>query len=185
MAPGGPSPRSGSSDTPFGSDGSQGAFGKGAQLTIPQRSDVAVQAVGTVDPQTFESPIEPERHDGNGLVAVAAKAGPGGPVLKGGDPCDYDRLKYTWLRGVVDFDERDKSWHIIYCRRPDSHDRYGGALRLIDNPKLATLHSGDVVYVEGRIDTHRLDSHGKPQYLIEGDQIARIAPGSATQSMGN
>jgi hypothetical protein len=185
MAPAGPSPRPDASNSPFGSDGAQGTFEKGAQLTIPQRPDVPVQAVTTVDPQTFESPIERERHDGDGLVALAAKTGPAGPVLKGNDPCDYDRIKYSWLRGIVDFNPRDKSWHIIYSQHPDPHDRYGGAIRLIDCPKLSTLHSGDVVYVEGRIDTHHLDSRGKAQYLIEGDQIARVSPGPAMQSMGN
>jgi hypothetical protein len=184
MAPAGPS-RPDSSNSPFGAPGSPGTFEKGAQLTIPQRPDVPVQAVATVDPQTFESPIENERHDSDGLVAVSAKAGPGGPVIKGSDPCDYDRVSYSWLRGIVDFNPRDKSWHIIYSQHPDRHDRYGGAIRLIDCPKLRTLHSGDLVFIEGRVDTQQRDSHGKAQYRIEGDQIARIGPGPAMQSMGN
>jgi hypothetical protein len=141
--------------------------------------------VATVDPESFETPVERQRNEGSGLVEVAAKTGPGGPILKGNDPCDYDRDKYSWLRGIVDFNAKDKSWHIIYSRHPDSHDRYGGDFRLIDSPKLRTLQSGDVVWIEGRIDNHRLDPRGKPQYLIEGDQITRIAAGPATQSMGN
>ncbi len=185
MAPGGPSPGANSTNSPFGSDGSQGTFEKGAQLTIPQRLDGPVQAVATVDPQTFESPIENERHGRDGLVAVSAKANSTGPVIKGSDPCDYDHVSYSWLRGIVDFDSRDNSWHIIYSQHPDLHDHYGGVIRLIGSPKLSTLHSGDVVYVEGRIDTHQLDSRGKPQYRIEGGQLARIGPGPAIQSMGN
>jgi hypothetical protein len=188
MAPAGPSGRlsepNSSNLTPFGSDGSKETF-KGTQLTIPQRPDVPGQAVATVDPQSFESPIEGERHSRDDLITVSAKASPGGPVLKGADPCDYDRVKYTWLRGVVDFEQRDKSWHIIYSRHPDPHDRYGGAIGLVGSRKLDTLHSGDVVYVEGHVDSHQLDSRGKPQYLIEGDQITPAMPGLATQSMGN
>jgi hypothetical protein len=198
LGPTGTAPRPDSQNSPFGSDGSQSTFDKGAQLTIPQRPNEPVPAVATVDPESFESPVEPRRNEGSGLVEVAAKrsegpglvevaakTGPGGPVLKGNDPCDYDRDKYSWLRGIVDFNPKDKSWHITYSRRPDSHDRYGGDFRLIDSPKLRSLQSGDVVWIEGRIDKNRLDPRGKPQYLIEGDQITRIAPGPATQSMGN
>jgi hypothetical protein len=141
--------------------------------------------VATVDPESFESPVEHERHEGGGVVEVAAKSGPGGPILKGNDPCGYDRDKYSWLRGIVDFNPKDKSWHITYSRRPDSHDRYGGDFCLVDHPKLRTLQSGDVVWIEGRIDRSHLDSRGKPQYLIEGDQITPITQGPAMQSMGN
>jgi hypothetical protein len=185
MAPAGPAPQPNPTNAPFGSDGSAGTFEKGAQLTIPQRPDVPVQAVATVDPQSFESPIESERRDRDGLIAVSAKAGPAGAIFKGTDPCDYDRDKYTWLRGIVDFEKRDNSWHIIYSRHPDRHDLYGGAIGLVGSHKLETLHNGDVVYIEGRVDSSRLDSRGKPQYVIEGDQITHVAPGGGTQSMGN
>jgi hypothetical protein len=188
LDPARPDPRPSSSNTnrPFGGDGSQETFGKGAQITIPQRTEVAVQSVGTVDPQTFESPIENERHDRDRLIPVTAKTGTDGRVIHGNDPCAYDRDKYSWLRGIVEFDSHDKAWHIMYSQRPDPHDRYGGDIRLIDHRKLSTFRSGDVVYVEGRIDTHHVDSRGKPQYRIEGDQIERIVPGRpAMQSMGN
>lgn len=185
MAPAGPSPRPTSSNTsPFGSDGSQGTFEKGAQITVPQRLDGPSHAVATVDPQSFESPIESQRRDRDGLVTVAGRSG-SGAVMNGSDECDYDRTGYTWLRGKVDFDTHDHSWHIIYSRHPEPRDHYGGAFRLLDSPKLATLHDGDVVYIEGRVDTMHVDSRGKAQYRIEGDQITRIARGSATQSMGN
>jgi hypothetical protein len=184
MAPAGPAPRPNQSNSPFGGDGSAGTFEKGAQLTIPQRLDGPSHAVATVDPQTFESPIEGPRRERDGLVAVAGRSGPG-PVIDGSDPCDYDRTGYAWLQGFVDFDTHDRSWHIIYSRHPDRHDHYGGAFRLVDCPKLATLHDGDVVRIEGRVDTMHVDSRGKAQYRIEGDQITRIARGSATQSMGN
>jgi hypothetical protein len=173
-----------SNSAPFGSDGSQGTFGKGAQIIIPQRTEIA-QSVGTVDPQTFENPVEGTRHDREGLVTVSAKAAPSGTIIKGSDPCAYDRTSYSWLRGFVDYDTRDKSWHIIYSQHPDRHDRYGGAIRLVDHPKLATLRSGDVVYVEGRIDEDHLDARRKPQYRIKGDHIEPLPVGAATQSMGN
>jgi len=180
------SARPNSANTPFGSDGSKSSFGEGAQITIPQRNEMAAHAVGTVDPQTFERPIENERHDREELVTVSARADLSGQSLKGTGPYDYDRVGYTWLRGTVDFDQRDRSWHIIYSQHPDPRDRFGGAIRLIDHPKLGTrIRHGDVVYVEGRIDARRLDSRGKPQYRIEADQITRIGLGGSIQSMGN
>jgi hypothetical protein len=186
LDPARPDPRPSSSNTnrPFGGDGSQETFGKGAQITIPQRTEVAVQSVGTVDPQTFESPIENERHDRDGLIPVVANSGRDGRVTKGNDPCNYDRDKYRWLQGIVEFDLRDKSWHIMYSQSPDPHDKNGGDIRLIDHRKLSTLRNGDVVRVEGRIDTHHLDSRGKAQYRI--DQLECITPvRPAMQSVGN
>ena len=118
-------------------------------------------------------------------MTVAARGIPDGRAFDRNNPCDYDRESYTWLRGIVDFDSRDQSWHIIYSQHPDRRDLYGGAIRLIGSPKLGTLHNGDVVYVEGHIDTHHVDSRGKAQYRIDGDQISRLAPGGAIQSMGN
>jgi hypothetical protein len=186
MAPAGPTQRPSSSNVPFGApEGTAEPFGKGAQLTIPQRPNVAVDAVATVDPQSFESPIEGERPAKDGLITVSAKAGPGGPIPKGTNPYSYDRAKYRWLQGKVDFEPRDRSWHIIYSDRPDPHDRHGGDIGLVGSGKLNTLHNGDFVYVEGRVDPQQLDSRGKPLYVIDGDQITRVPPGAATQSMGN
>jgi hypothetical protein len=183
LGPSGQNP--GPANTPFGSDGTKGSFGEGAQLTIPQRTEVAVHAVGTVDPQTFENPIDRDRSDRAGLVAVSARGGEDRRRFDASNPCDYDRASYSWLRGIVDFDSRDKSWHIIYSQKPDRQDRYGGAIRLVDHPKLGGLRSGDIVYVEGHIDTHHLDTRGKPQYRIAGDHIEPLTPGAPIQSMGN
>lgn len=186
MLPAGPSPRPNSSNAPFGGpEGGPAPFEKSSQLTIPQRPNVAVDAVATVDPQSFQSPVESERPVRDGLITVSAKASPGGPIPKGTNPYDYDRTRFTWLQGKVDFEPRDKSWHIIYSQRPDPQDHYGGDIGLVGSRKLSTLHNGDIVYVEGRVDPQQLDSHGKPQYKIDGDQITRVTPGAATQSMGN
>lgn len=77
------------------------------------------------------------------------------------------RNDYGWLRGVVDFDETDKSWHIIYNMTPDSSDAYGGGLTLIGHPDLKYLKTNDVVLVRGQIDTTSLDHFGKPSYRIK------------------
>ncbi len=82
-------------------------------------------------------------------------------------PFGYDRQAYTWLRGVVDYDENEGAWHLMYSLKPSPDDPYGGDLTLADHPDLAKLKDGDVVLVEGRLDPHLLDSLGKPRYRIE------------------
>ena len=83
------------------------------------------------------------------------------------NPYDHDRKNYQWLRGKVDFDEQDQTWHIIYNLTPDQKDRFGGSVALIDHPGFNNLQNDDVVYLEGRIDTGSLDRSGKAKYRIE------------------
>ncbi len=90
------------------------------------------------------------------------------------NPYAYESKKYGWLRGVVDFNEQDKSWHIIYSLNPDSGDSYGGDLTLIDHPNLKFLKTDDVVLVYGRIDTTVPDRFGKPSYRVK--KIDRLIP---------
>ena len=82
-------------------------------------------------------------------------------------PYDYDRKNYQWLRGKVDFDENDQSWHIIYSLKPDQTDRFGGSITLIDHPDLNKLQNDDVVLLEGKVDSDSPDRSGKVKYRIE------------------
>jgi len=90
------------------------------------------------------------------------------------NPYDHDRKDYRWLRGVVDFDAKDKSWYIIYDTAPDRGDKYGGGFTLAGKDRFATLHDRDVVLVEGQIDFDRRDRSGKPVYRV--DRLHRLAP---------
>lgn len=90
------------------------------------------------------------------------------------NPYDYDPVSYSSLRGVVDFDEADKSWHIIYNVTPNEKDKLGGGVRLLPHPALKTLHNGDVVLIEGKVDYANRDRGGKPQYQIS--HLARLTP---------
>lgn len=168
--------------SPFGSDGKE-SFDKGAGMQVPKGGDVGPQPVAAAGPESFENPLEPAGKLDSGVVAVAAKTVDAKTRADSPNRYDYDRGSYSYLRGVVDFDPGDKSWHIIYNPKPDSKDKYGGAFQLIDNPKLNTLHDGDVVFIQGRVNLHQVDSHGKPKYEV-GDELARITF-RGTQSVGN
>lgn len=81
------------------------------------------------------------------------------------NPYRYDSKAYTWLQGVVDYDAESKTWHIVYDLNPN--DRYGGGIVLVDDPELKRIRSGDVVLIEGRVDSTATDEFGKPRYRIE------------------
>jgi hypothetical protein len=83
------------------------------------------------------------------------------------NPYGYDAVGYRWLRGLVDFDEQQKAWVLIYNPSPGPRDLYKGQITLIDNGQLRNLKNNDVVLVEGQIDSTSRDADtGKPQYRI-------------------
>jgi len=92
------------------------------------------------------------------------------------NPYAYDEKQYRWLRGTVEYDEFDKSWHLMYSEVPD--DDYGGDFTLVDDAKLDVLRNNDVVFVTGRIDRSVTDRLGKPCYRISGrcDRLKPIGP---------
>jgi hypothetical protein len=83
------------------------------------------------------------------------------------NPYRYDSNAYTWLQGVVDYDPETKTWHILYNLKPDFKDRYSGGITLIDDPALKKIRDGDVLLIEGRVDSSVTDEFGKPCYRIE------------------
>jgi len=99
------------------------------------------------------------------------------------NPYAHDRKSYHWLRGIVDFDARDKSWYIIYDKAPDRGDKYGGGFTLAGNNRFAKLHDRDVVLVEGHIDFDHRDRAGKPVYRV--DRLHRLAPRTKVSRAGD
>jgi hypothetical protein len=152
-------------------------------MPIPKRSEGGPQSVASAAADSFEAPLERDGKLDSGVVAVAAKTADGKRPSDSASRYDYDRTSYTYLRGVLDFNSSDNTWHIIYSPKPEARDKYGGAFQLVDNPKLNRLHDGDVVYIQGRVNTQQLDSRGKPKYEI-GDEVARISF-RGSQSVGN
>jgi hypothetical protein len=174
-------PPSDSSQSPFGSEDKQ-PFDKGTQMDVPPRSG-GPQSVASREPEPFEAPLDRSGKIDTGVVEVAAKTVDAKTRVGSPNRYDYDRTSYSYLRGVVDFNPRDKTWHIIYSPNPDRTDKFGGAFELIASPKLRLLHDGDVVFIQGRVHPKIVDTRGKPKYEV-GEEVARISnPGM--QSVGN
>lgn len=88
------------------------------------------------------------------------------------DGFGYEHGQYQWLRGVVDFDPVQKTWHIIYGLTPNSADKYGGSLTLADNGQLTEFQDNDVVLVEGTPDPQAgQDVLGKPYYRVSRAEL--------------
>jgi hypothetical protein len=80
---------------------------------------------------------------------------------------------YEWLQGVVSFEPQDGVWSIIYSDDPSSDDQLAGHVSFAPSPYLDQLQEGDVVKVEGQVDSLVRDSLGKPVYLIS--TLTRLA----------
>jgi hypothetical protein len=83
----------------------------------------------------------------------------------------YDPSGHAWLQGVVSFDPQDRTWGIVYSVNPDTQDPYAGYLTLAHDPRLSTLHDGDVVRLDGQVDPVARDQFGRATYLV-----SRITP---------
>ncbi len=153
--------------TPFGqagdaSGGSSGAPAQPAQLEAepdpffepPQQlKSSAVSGASPIQTVSYEAP-------------QTTKLNPYGRDTKHANP--------TWLRGVVDYDQKQRSWSILYSANPDSRDSNGGVLTLANHPNLAKCRLGEVVLAEGAIDASQQDARGKPIYVL--DNITPLQP---------
>lgn len=123
-------------------------------------------------PQLFPAmtvAYEPTTHNDASLSITAHHAER--PVTDADPAFDHDREEFTWLRGVVSFDETDSSWNIVYSDAPESNDPYAGFLTLLDHPDFESLQDGAEVMVYGAVDPVLTDSTGRPQYVV-----TRIVP---------
>tara|TARA_R100001132_G_C3275549_1_gene98867 strand:+ start:15550 stop:16803 length:1254 start_codon:yes stop_codon:yes gene_type:complete len=99
---------------------------------------------------------------------------PVGSSQQSPSPFNYDKQNYRWLRGIIEFDEQEKSWNITYNATPDKSDKFGGNIVLVDQGKLNRFTNGDVVLLDGAIDGSKQDRMGKPCYRISKAQ--RLVP---------
>lgn len=81
---------------------------------------------------------------------------------------------HAWFRGLVDFDEQENTWYLIYNPEPNPKDPQGGTITLIEHPHLRLLTGDDVVLVEGQFDASDLDQHGQPKYRLS--TVRRLIP---------
>ncbi|MES2792887.1 MAG: hypothetical protein V4719_24960 [Planctomycetota bacterium] len=70
----------------------------------------------------------------------------------------------AWFRGLIDFDEQENLWYLIYNPEPDAKDPQGGMVTLVEHPHLNLMQGDDVVLVEGSFDPTELDRNGRPKY---------------------
>ena len=120
--------------------------------------------------EAFAKPIQ--------VRSASASITHGGPAMRNAsarpNPYKHDTGKYTWLRGVVGYDDQEGVWHVQYSDSPQQGDIYGGSLTMVPDGSLDKLIPDDVVYVEGRIDGNQRDRYGKPMYHVT--KIERLIP---------
>jgi|GEM_PF-617986 len=149
--------------TPFGESSSTGGVGTGSDIQ---------PANGTKEEDPFfEMPTQPRPLGASATSGASpiqrvsyeepqpAKLNPFGRDTKHANP--------TWLRGVIDYDPKQKTWSILYSSNPDSRDSNGGCITLANHPGLAKCRLGEVVLAEGAIDATQTDARGKPLYVLD------------------
>lgn len=80
----------------------------------------------------------------------------------------------AWFRGLVDFDEQENAWYLIYNPEPDASDKQGGTITLVEHPHLKLFKGDDVVLVEGDFDPTVTDRNGNAKY--RATFIRRLIP---------
>ncbi len=153
--------------TPFNQTGNS----SGGSIGVPEQP---AQLTTEPDP-FFEPPQQLKSSTTSGASKIqtvsyeppqATKLNPYGRDTKHANP--------TWLRGVVDYDQKQRTWSILYSTTPDSRDSNGGVLTLANHPNLAKCRLGEVVLAEGAIDASQTDARGKPIYVL--DNITPLQP---------
>lgn len=101
------------------------------------------------------------------------------PVVNRQNPYGYDGSSYSWLRGIVDFDDVSQTWSIIYNLTPEPRDQFGGSFVFAPHESQKNLKSGSLVLVKGRADPGRTDNRGKPLYEVA--QLVVLSPPTGIQ----
>jgi hypothetical protein len=151
--------------TPFNSDGASFQPDNSAESVsrVQFKPETVTRELQLTAHQT--APAEPATV--STATAEATPSLPAEPAPKRPNPYGYDAVGYAWLRGVVDFDESQKAWVLIYNPAPSERDLYKGHITLIDNGELKKLQNNQVVLVEGQVDATLCDmATGKPQYRV-------------------
>lgn len=93
------------------------------------------------------------------------------PVSATSDRFGYDSEGYSWLKGIIEFDSKNKVWHLTYSQAPNDNDQFGGEVTLKNPQHFKTLRSGQAVSVAGQFDPNQRDRLGKPVY-----EVSEIVP---------
>lgn len=128
-------------------------------------------------PQSFQSTptasVQPAGLVGNDPFSQPNRIPPNADALPSptdarltSQPYAYDGSAYSWLKGIVDYDEESQSWAIIYSLTPEASDRFGGMFYLGASEQLKTLQHGDLVLLYGQPDPLARDPRGLPVYRV-------------------
>lgn len=127
--------------------------------------------VADTDPP-FESPVrQASGSDTNGadvqLANQQAEAVPVSFKTYANDP------KFAWVQGIVEYDDQNSLWVVMYSDRPRPTDPYGGELTLADDPELSRLRSGEVYRIYGSLDQTERDARGRPLFQMTKAELRR------------
>lgn len=157
-------PTSGTSQDELSSPFEQTGNSNGGSIGAPAQP---AQLPADADP-FFEMPQQQKSSSTSGTSVIqtvsyeqpqAAKLNPFGRDTKHANP--------TWLRGVIEYDQKQRTWSILYSSNPDPRDLNGGMLTLASHPNLAKCRNGEVVLAEGAIDASQTDARGKSIYVLD------------------
>jgi len=161
---GGVSPGDSSSDPMFDDD---------ARVTpFRQRDDTSSnfgvddQRTGSLDIRSNSPDVRSDEHPVQAGSTVAGRPFSAGARQAGHEPYDYDHADYRWLRGVAHYDQQHQTWHVMYSRRPDGDDHFGGDIGLSRNASLNGLKNNQLVYVEGHVNPDDRDFRNKPRFDV-------------------
>jgi hypothetical protein len=74
---------------------------------------------------------------------------------------------FTWLRGVLRFDDASGAWLMIYSDNPAPEDEHGGKLLVADSPLLQQFKPQSVVLLRGGIDQTQSAAAGRAIFRAE------------------
>jgi hypothetical protein len=135
---------------------------------LDEQGSLPNQQIPTTEPFEQPVPFQPASFTQE-VAAGEPEASPERP-----NPYAHDAQKFSWFRGVADYDEQAQAWYVVYNPEAASSDPYGGSITLAANPKLNVLHRNDVVLVKGKMSEEKLDRFGKPVFQI--DVAHRLVP---------
>lgn len=182
------SPGTGSGVNPaptFRPDGNAPAYPGGVDKPVPRpdASDFGTDPNRTPQDNGFNTPFQPQGSLPMGSPTVAAGPLPGNPAalpmpmptsveqvrgqVTDGVEYGYDTTGYRWLKGLLTYDDIDKTWSIIYSLSPSATDRFGGEFTLAPDTRLNGLQNDTPVQIEGFIDEKTRDKQlNKPMYRL-------------------
>ncbi len=82
------------------------------------------------------------------------------------DKFGYDAEGYTWLKGILEYDPREKVWHLTYSQTPDATDQLGGEVTIKNTAHFKYARNHEAVQVQGQLDLDSRDRLGKPLYEV-------------------